>query len=150
MKFDHEITGQIRGEYEFTSFLSSVNYFKKKRPFKLLIFSSGGCGETALAIADLIKAKGLNIHAYCFGKVESAALVVLEACKKKFAAPHCLFMSHEARAGDGGWLETMRHRKKLDHYNNYMISVLPFRIEKKCTYYTAEEAKELGMIDQIL
>ncbi len=151
MKFDYKIIGEITEGLTFYSFTSFLEEYKKRRPAKVLLYSSGGSGETAGAINDMMSLSKTKIHIYCFGRVESSALIIMQAADKKFSSENCMFMSHKAEVSSNSKKNRKEHKKKLDLYDNWSVKIVsPMKILKKCSYYTAKEMKEMGLIDKIL
>jgi ATP-dependent protease ClpP protease subunit len=134
---------------------------------KLFINSPGGDAFSGLALADLImKAQneyGITFEAHANGIIASAAVPPFAVCKVRYAASGTIFMVHEAALWKWPGRETasdIRSQNELmimlqDRYLNYLVEHSNVSLEdwqameKKTTWFNAEKAKELGLVDQI-
>lgn len=66
-------------------------------PRRLILSSSGGEVETALAAADMFLRAG-DVEVVAAGQCMSSAIVVLAAARRRLALPHTRFMTHAATA----------------------------------------------------
>ena len=149
IKFDYKIIGDIT-EYTAKEFIS---FLEESKPgiVKVLLDTSGGSGESATAIRDYIWTYGYKVHFYCLGRVESSGLIILNAGDKKFSFPHCTFMTHAPKAGNGKWYAQREHAKKLKIFSVIMQTITPkIKITKDPYYLDAHEAIAHGLIDTIL
>lgn len=136
------------------------------RKIQIFINSPGGDAFSGLALADhLIRAKGLGftITAYASGIVASAAVPVLAVCSERISAPGTVFMVHETSIWKWPGRETasdIRSQNKLmtlirDRYlkklaNHSKLSKKEWGdLEQKTTWFSAEQAKEWGLVDRI-
>ncbi len=136
------------------------------REVNLFINSSGGDAFSGLALADQIeraKRKGFHITAHASGIVASAAVPVFAVAHVRLAAPGTIFMVHETSiwkwpgretASDirsqNRLMELIRNRYigKLAHYSNLSKEEWG-DLERKTTWFSAEEAMEWGLVDRI-
>lgn len=138
----------------------------KVRKVQLMINSPGGDAFQGLSLADLInrfQARGLIIEAHAAGIVASAAVPVYAVCKPRYAAPGTLFMVHEAALWKWPGRETssdIRAQNELmenlsDRYlgylqrNSNLDRETLIQMEKKTTWFNAEQAKIFGLVDEL-
>ena len=136
------------------------------RTINLFINSPGGDAFSGLALADkIIMAKRLRftVNGYASGIVASAAVPVLSVCDYRIAAESTIFMVHETSIWKWPGRETasdIRSQHKLmdllrDRYLNKLsrhtnLSVSDWEgLESKTTWFSAEEAKDWGLVDEI-
>lgn len=133
---------------------------------KIYINSPGGSGQDGLGLADLIMSiqkEGFEVEAYATGMIASAAVPVLASCGKRVANEGCMFMVHQAKlfkylsqesAADlkaqSRMMEilTDRYLDVLERRTNLLAGEWLKKMEKT-TWFTAEEALEWGLIDEI-
>ena len=63
----------------------------------LWIDSCGGSVYAGLALATLIRLRGLNVTAVVVGECSSAALLPFAACARRFVTPHSTLLFHPMR-----------------------------------------------------
>jgi ATP-dependent protease ClpP protease subunit len=136
------------------------------RDINLFINSPGGDAFSGLALADQIeraRRNGFRITAHASGIIASAAVPVLAVCNVRLAAPGTIFMVHETEiwkwpgresASDinsqndlmqllrDQYLGKLVNYSKLDK-NNWE------QLENKTTWFSADKAKEWGLVDRI-
>lgn len=132
----------------------------------LFINSPGGNAFTGLAIADeLVRAtkKGFEITAYASGIVASAAVPILAVCPQRLAAPGTIFMVHETSLWKWPGYETakdIRAQGKMIELlrDRYMMTLAKYtslprekweHLEGQTTWFSAEQALEWGLVDEI-
>jgi len=136
------------------------------RNVNLFINSPGGDAFSGLALADQIeraKRKGFHITAHASGIVASAAVPVFAVCDRRFAAPGTIFMVHETSIWKWPGRETAsdirsqnrlmelirdRYIGKLAYYTKLSKEEWE-ELENKTTWFSAEQAKKWGLVDQI-
>ena len=129
----------------------------------IYINSPGGSVYAGLGIYDTMQYISSDVATICTGMAASMAAVLLVAGEKgkRFALRHSRVMIHQPMGGAQGQASdieiTAREIKKLKHELYSIIadhSGQPFeRVEKDSDrdyWMTAEEAKDYGMIDQVL
>ena len=129
----------------------------------IYINSPGGSVYAGLGIYDTMQYISSDVATICTGMAASMAAVLLVAGHKgkRFALRHSRVMIHQPMGGAQGQASdieiTAREIKKLKHELYTIIadhSGQPFdRVEKDSDrdyWMTSEEAKEYGMIDQVL
>jgi ATP-dependent protease ClpP protease subunit len=137
------------------------------KTIKMFINSPGGDAFSGLALADLIiKAQeefGITFEAHANGIIASAAVPVFAVCKKRYAASGTIFMVHEAALWKWPGRESasdIRSQNELmimlqDRYLSYLVgnSNLDLakwqEMEKATTWFNAEKALEIGLVDEI-
>lgn len=136
------------------------------RDVNLFINSPGGDAFSGLALADQIeraKRNGFRVTAHASGIVASAAVPVFAVCDVRLAAPGTIFMVHEAALWKWPGRETasdIRSQNELMHLlreryigklaNHSKLDKEKWReLEKKTTWFSAEKAKDWGLVDKI-
>lgn len=133
---------------------------------KIYINSPGGSGQDGLGLADLIisiQKEGFEVEAYATGMVASAAVPVLAACGKRVANEGCMFMVHQAKLfkylSQESAADLKAQSRMMEILTNRYLNVLERRTSQpgnewlkkmeKTTWFTAKEALEWGLIDEI-
>lgn len=136
------------------------------RKVNLFINSPGGDAFSGLALADQLeraRRKGFHITAYASGIVASAAVPVFVVADRRLAAPGTIFMVHEPSIWKWPGRETasdIRSQNKLmslirDRYIGKLAYYSKLSkeewedLERKTTWFSAEQAKEWGLVDEI-
>ena len=136
------------------------------RNVNLFINSPGGDAFSGLALADQIeraRRKGFTITAHASGIIASAAVPVFAVCDVRLAAPGTIFMVHEAALWKWPGRETasdIRSQNELmgllrDRYINKLVDNSKLEkykweeLEKKTTWFSANKAKDWGLVDSI-
>ena len=134
------------------------------REIKMYINSPGGSFTSLMAIYDTMQFARPDIETYCLGQAASAAAVLLAAGTpgKRYALPNARVLIHQpSMEGAYGQVsdleiqanEIQRVRRQMEdilarHTNKYADQVRT-DIERD-KILTAEEAKEYGIIDEVL
>lgn len=136
------------------------------RKINLFINSPGGDAFSGLALADQLeraKRKGFYITAHASGIVASAAVPVFVVANMRLAAPGTIFMVHETSIWKWPGRETAsdirsqnklmmlirdRYLGKLAYYSKLSVDEWG-DLEQKTTWFSAEQAKEWGIVDEI-
>ncbi len=127
----------------------------------LIIQSPGGQVTAALAILDTMDLCGCDVNTYVFGEAASAAALLASAGKRRFIAPNAEMMIHQPLGGASGQATDIQiHAEQILRIKRQMNELLaqntgkPLKaIEKDVErdhFLTAEEAKEYGLIDEII
>lgn len=136
------------------------------RKVNLFINSPGGDAFSGLALADQLERAqrlGFEITAHASGIVASAAVPVFVVCNKRLAAPGTIFMVHETSIWKWPGRETasdIRSQNKLmtlirERYIGKLAKYTKLskqewgELEYKTTWFSAEQAKEWGLVDEI-
>ena len=132
----------------------------------IYINSHGGSATDGLALADIIASaisNGFDITTYAVGTVSSAAVVAFAAGNYKISMESAQFMVHEAKIGkyltyeDADQLKVQQEMLELLKAKYIKILVAGSDLSstvwadkiKRTTYFTAAEAKDWGLVDEI-
>ena len=141
-------------------YLQSEN---RRKDIHFYINSPGGSVSATLAIYDTIQILSCPVATYCVGLAASGGAVLLGggAKEKRFALPHSKVMLHQPYGQVGGQVsdieiqaqEILKTREVLnqilaDHTGQPIDRIA--RDTDRDFYMTAEEAKEYGVVDDIL
>ncbi|MCK4342516.1 MAG: ATP-dependent Clp protease proteolytic subunit [Phycisphaerae bacterium] len=141
-------------------YLQSV---KRDQDIHLYINCPGGDIDDTLAIYDTMRFLNCDVATYCMGGASSGAALILAAGTKdkRYALPHAKIMIHQPWGYLGGQAsdmriqadEIMRVKKTLSEilskHTGKPVDKIAEDIERD-RYMSAEEAKEYGLIDEIL
>lgn len=141
-------------------YLQSV---RKEQDINLYINSPGGLVDQTLAIYDTMLFLGCDISTYCIGQAVSGAAILLSAGTKgkRFGLPNAKVMLHQPYGGITGQAEDIRIQAEevlknkqnlariLAHHTGQAYDKIIEETERD-RYMTVEEAKEYGVIDEIL
>jgi ATP-dependent Clp protease protease subunit len=135
-----------------------------EKDIALYINSPGGVMTSLMAIYDTMNFIKPDVATYCMGQAASAAAVLLAAGQngKRFALPHARIMLHQPHIGglEGQATDIEIHAREIirvkEEMNQMLASHTGQSIEKIRTdtdrdfWMTAKEAKEYGVVDQVL
>lgn len=141
-------------------FLESAN---PNRDIQIYVNSPGGSVYAGLAIYDTMQYIGSDVATICTGMAASMAAVLMSAGEKgkRTALPHSRIMIHQPLGGAQGQASDIEITyKEISKLKKELYDILsdhtgqPYdRIEKDSDrdyWMTADEAKEYGMIDEVL
>ena len=141
-------------------YLQSEN---RHKDIHFYINSPGGSVSATLAIYDTIQILSCPVATYCVGLTASGGAVLLAggSKEKRFALPHAKVMLHQPYGQVGGQVsdieiqaqEILKTREVLNQILADHTGQPIDRIAKDTDrdfYMTAEEAKEYGVVDDIL
>ena len=141
-------------------FLESTN---PNRDIQIYINSPGGSVYAGLAIYDTMQYISSDVATICTGMAASMGAVLMTAVEKgkRTALPHSRIMIHQPLGGAQGHASDIEITyKEISKLKKELYDILahhsgqPYdRIEKysdRDYWMTAEEAKEYGMIDEVL
>ncbi|HUT94964.1 MAG TPA: ATP-dependent Clp protease proteolytic subunit [Thermoguttaceae bacterium] len=141
-------------------YLQSEN---RRKDIHFYINSPGGSVSATLAIYDTIQILSCPVATYCVGLTASGGAVLLAggSKEKRFALPHAKVMLHQPYGQVGGQVsdieiqaqEILKTREVLNQILADHTGQPIDRIAKDTDrdfYMTAEEAKEYGVVDDIL
>jgi ATP-dependent Clp protease, protease subunit len=134
-----------------------------KKDINIYIHSPGGTVSAGLAIYDTIQHLNCNVNTWCIGMAASMGALLLAAGTKgkRNALPNSRIMIHQPSGGIGGTSEDIRLQAKEILYLKKKLT----KIMSDCTgqtedkimkdserdyFMSPEEAKEYGIIDQIV
>jgi ATP-dependent Clp protease protease subunit len=134
-----------------------------KKDINIYIHSPGGHVSAGLAIYDTIKHLNCNVHTWCIGMAASMAALLLAAGTKgkRHALPNSRLMIHQPSGGVGGTSEDIRlQAKEILILKNRLNDIMAeetgqtpekIRADSERDYYMSpEEAKEYGLIDDVV
>jgi len=133
------------------------------RDINLYINSPGGSVDDTLAVYDTIQFLSCDVATYCVGQAASgAALILASGTKgKRFALPHSKIMVHQPWGGVTGQAadikiqaeEILKAKRQLNEllaeHTGRDIKLIEAETERD-RYLTPEEAKEYGIVDEIV
>ena len=141
-------------------YLQSEN---RRKDVHFYINSPGGSVTATLAVYDTMQVVSCPVATYCVGLAASGGAVLLAGgtSGKRFALPNSKVMIHQPHGGVGGQVtdieiqarEIEKTRSKLNEIMAHHTHQTPETIAKACDrdyYMTAIEAKEFGIVDDIL
>ncbi|MGA2171412.1 MAG: ATP-dependent Clp protease proteolytic subunit [Sedimentisphaerales bacterium] len=136
---------------------------KRSNEISLYINSPGGSVDDTMAIYDTMRFVSSPISTYCIGRAQSGGAVILAAGTKgkRFALPHAKIMLHQPWGGVYGQAADIKIQAeeilKAKHMLNKLLAEHTGQPIEKITaeterdrYMTAEEAKQYGLIDEVL
>ena len=136
---------------------------KRNNEISLYINSPGGSVDDTMAIYDTMRFVSSPIATYCIGRAQSGGAVILAAGTKgkRFALPHAKIMLHQPWGGVYGQAADIKIQaeeilKAKQMINELLAEHTGQPIEKitaeteRDRYMTAEEAKQYGLIDEVL
>jgi ATP-dependent Clp protease protease subunit len=135
----------------------------QERDINLYINSPGGSGPALLAIYDTIQCIRPDVSTICVGQAASAAAVLLAAGShgKRFALPHARVLIHQPHGELGGQAadieiharEALRQHREIDEilarHTGQSVQKVHDDTDRDFIL-SAEEAKEYGLIDDVL
>jgi ATP-dependent Clp protease, protease subunit len=140
-----------------------LRYQSRSQEIHFYINSPGGSVTATLAIYDTMQFLECPISTYCMGMAASGAAVLLAAGTKgrRYALPHAKVMIHQPWGQIGGQAsdveiqmnEIVKEKKLLNEiiakHTGRPIDVIEAETERD-RYFRAEEAKEFGLVDEVL
>jgi len=169
MALEYNILGSIaKGKDTIQNFLNGAG----RQDVVFNIASEGGSIFEGLAIAGIISEYAGQSTAKGIGIVASAATVIMLAADKKEMTKNSFFMIHNSSAAvDGNATELERTKELLEKVDEQMAAIYVSQIASKGklidgsfdktskkvkemmdkeTWLTAEEAKDMGFIDEVV
>jgi ATP-dependent Clp protease, protease subunit len=159
------ITGPIEdyGASLITAQLLFLEAENPKKEIHMYINSPGGLVTAGMAIYDTMQYVRPPVQTFCIGQAASAASLLLCAGKKgeRFALPNARIMVHQPSASYYGQAadiarhaqEIVKLKRRLNEIYAKHTGQTVEAIEKmldRDTYMTAEEAKNFGLLDQVM
>ena len=146
--------------------IGQLFYLQSEDPEKkieIYINSPGGEVPAGLAIYDTMQIIKPEVHTFCVGKSVSMAAVLLTAGTKgkRFALPNSRVMIHQPLGGTFGQVseveiftrELLRTRDRINEIMAYHTGQDVDTIKRdteRDRWMSAEEAKEYGLVDEVL
>ena len=134
-----------------------------KAPVNLYINSPGGSVSAGMALYDTLQFISCDVATYCVGQAASMAAVLLAAGApgKRHALPNARILIHQPMAGmEGSAEDIMIHAKEFakikERLNKILLKHTGHPLEKiekdtdRDRFMSAEEAREYGLIDQVV
>jgi len=159
------VTGPIEdyGASLITAQLLFLEAENPKKEIHMYINSPGGLVTAGLAIYDTMQYVRPPVQTFCIGQAASAASLLLCAGKKgdRFALPNARIMVHQPSAAFYGQAadiarhaqEIVKLKRRLNEIYAKHTGQTVEAIEKmldRDTYMTVEEAKNFGLLDQVM
>jgi ATP-dependent Clp protease protease subunit len=141
-----------------------LQYENRTQEIHFYINSPGGSVTATLAIYDTMQFLECPVSTYCMGMAASGAAILLAAGTKgkRFALPHAKVMIHQPWSqGIGGQAsdveiemrEILKEKKRLNEilarHTGRPLAQIEAETERN-HYFTAQEAKEFGLVDDVL
>jgi len=136
---------------------------KRNQEISLYINSPGGYVSSTMAIYDTMQFLDAPVATYAIGLVASGAALLLTggAKEKRFALPHAKVMLHQPAGEVGGQAadieiaakEVLRDKESLIQLFARHTGQPAEKIREETErdrYFTATEAKEYGLVDEVL
>ncbi|MFZ4573017.1 MAG: ClpP family protease [Phycisphaerales bacterium] len=136
---------------------------KRGQDIHFYINSPGGAVDDTLAMYDTIRFLSSPVSTYCIGRAYSGGAVLLTAGVKgkRFILPHAKVMIHQPYGGVTGQAEDIRiQAEQIIKSKQELIRILAFHTgqpidqiqadSERDKYFTAEEAKKYGLVDEVL
>jgi ATP-dependent Clp protease, protease subunit len=146
--------------------VAEILYLAANDPEKdifLYINSPGGLSYAGMAIYDVMQHVSCDVSTICVGMGMSAAAMILcgGAPGKRFALPNSRVMIHQGTAGTRGAPRDMEiHLREVMATTRRMAEIIAFhtgqtidKVERDIDrdyFMTAEEAKDYGIVDEII
>ncbi len=134
-----------------------------KKDIKVYINTLGGYINSGLAIYDTMKYLGCQIATYCIGQAASLGALILTAGTpgKRYALPNSRIMIHQPVGGVGGTsADVARQAKEMlvlkENLNKILAECTGQNLARiiedsdRDFYMSADEAKEYGIIDEVI
>jgi ATP-dependent Clp protease protease subunit len=140
-----------------------LDNLKRNTEISLYVNSPGGSVDDTMAIYDTIRFIGSPIATYCIGRAQSGAAIIMAAGTKgkRFALPHAKIMLHQVWGGVSGQAadikiqaeEILKAKKMINEilakHTGQPVEKIAAETERD-RYMTAEEARQYGLIDEVL
>ena len=140
-----------------------LDNLKRDAEISLYINSPGGSVDDTMAIYDTMCFASSPIATYCIGRAQSGAAIILAAGKKgkRYALPHAKLMLHQPWGGVSGQAADIKIQaeeilKAKTMINEILAKHTGQSVEKiaaeteRDRYMTADEARQYGLIDEVL
>lgn len=134
-----------------------------KKPISIYINSPGGYTTAGLAIYDTMQFLECEINTYCIGQATSISALLLAAGTKgkRYALPNSRIMLHQPFGGvTGQAADISRQAKEVVRLRERIAQLLSLHTGKSYEqllrdsdrdyFLGAEEAKEYGMVDEVV
>jgi len=143
------------------SHCSVSSFDRTKDPIKIYINSPGGCYTSSMSIVSAILASKTPVETYVIGEASSGAFLIAIAGHKRYAQRFARLMFHNGTTKVSG--EVTLLNSTVDEINRSMLEMFNYVVERtnlkmkelrektqgKDWYFTAAEAKAVGIIDEV-
>jgi ATP-dependent Clp protease protease subunit len=162
----YTITGgiDINTAHNLIIYVNNQIYASNIKRLKIIISSPGGDVDSAIRIYSYLKALSIEIETIALSQIDSAANIIYSAGTKRIAIKGCRFFLHEGTFTTGTQTTTLHnHEEVLAIFKELLkkhISILAKEtgqdekkinvLLQKSSILSAEEAKELGLVHEIL
>jgi ATP-dependent Clp protease protease subunit len=140
-----------------------LDNLKRNSEISLYINSPGGSVDDTMAIYDTMLFTSSPIATFCIGRAQSGAAIILAAGEKgkRHALPHAKVMLHQPWGGVTGQAADIKIQAEqilkaktmineiLSKHSGQPVEKIASETERD-RYMTADEAKEYGLIDEVL
>ncbi|MEQ8770794.1 MAG: ATP-dependent Clp protease proteolytic subunit [Phycisphaerales bacterium] len=136
---------------------------RRGQEISLYINSPGGAVDDTLALYDTMRFLSSPVATYCIGRAYSGGAVLLTAGTKgkRYILPHAKVMIHQPYGGVSGQTEDIRIQaeqiiKSKQQLNEIIAECSGQTVEQvradseRDKYFSAEEAKAYGLVDEVL
>ena len=136
---------------------------RRDQDVNLYINSPGGLVDQTLAIYDTMQFMGSDVATYCIGQAASGAAIILMAGTKgkRYILPNAKVMMHQPYGGISGQAEDIRiQAEEVLRDKKNLAAILAkhtgqdadkiIEETERDRYMSIEEAKEYGIIDEVL
>jgi ATP-dependent Clp endopeptidase proteolytic subunit ClpP len=147
--------------------ISLLNEAKTKgaKKINLRIHSGGGSVFEAFAIYNAIKNLGVSVYAYVDGLAASMASIIMQGAEKIYISTMARVMTHQSRAMSvSGTATQLRNMAtQLETINGQFADIYAEKTGKskewvtqnwlpegKDVWFTAQQAKEVGLVDELV
>ena len=140
-----------------------LQYENRTQEIHFYINCPGGSVTATLAIYDTMQFLECPIATYCMGLAASGAAIILAAGTKgkRYSLPHAKIMAHQPWGQVGGQVsdieiqanEILKDRARLNQILARHCGRTIEEIERETErdrYFSAQEAKEFGLVDDVL
>ena len=145
-------------------YINNQIYSSNIEKLKIIISSNGGDVDSAIRIYSYLKALSIEIETIALSQIDSAANIIYAAGSKRIAIKGCRFFLHEGTFTNGSQTATLHvHEEAITIFKELLkkhIGILSKETGKKekkiskllqeSSILTAERAKELGLVHEIL
>lgn len=162
----YTITGgiDINTAHNLITYVNGQIYGSNIKKLKIILSSNGGDVDSAIRIYSYLKALSIEIETIALSQIDSAANIIYAAGSKRVAIKGCRFFLHEGTFTNGSQTATLHiHEEALTIFKELMkkhVGILSKETGKKekeinkllheSAILTAEKAKELGLVHEIL
>jgi ATP-dependent Clp protease protease subunit len=151
------IAGEVNEtmQRQFMQFFLALNAKGYSGPIDIMFSSAGGDVSAALAIYDMLKTVN-DLGVKIYGECKSSGVIILQGAARRTASRHSQFLIHFG-------IETVESKPEQNHnrkIEQQMRDLIAARTGKPKgtvsrwmageSYFTAEEAKEASLIDEVV